>query len=271
MIVVIRIIMVLLCSVLISAESIDSFRYRANYMIKQQWNHADIKAEVEFGRRLTAKLLAQYPLLDDNRVQRYVNLLGQGIVAMVGRADIHYYFSVIESDHINAYAAPGGYVMVTTGLLKHCQNEAQLVGVLAHEISHINRRYIVEKFNIRGDDGAMLDTVGIVIGGSTQTSRLALDGVVSQVMDMLLMDGLDQDEELMADQEAVQFMGALNYDWREYRDLVGQIEGDHHSESVSKTHPSSNDRQQMMQLSVINHQISGQYVKKDRFKEYVPF
>ena len=81
------------------------------------------------------------------------------------------------------------------------------MGVLAHEISHINRRYIVEKFNIRGDDGAMLDTVGIV-GGSTQTSRLALDGVVSQVMDMLLMDGLDQDEELMADQ-AVQFMGAL--------------------------------------------------------------
>ena len=107
--------------------------------------------------------LSKYPLLDNPKAQEYINLIGQGIVAMYGRSDINYYFAVIDASHINAYATPGGYMFITSGLLKNCKNEAQLAGVIAHEISHINRKYILEKFNLKGKDNSVISKIGTTL------------------------------------------------------------------------------------------------------------
>ena len=114
---------VLLCAVLgvffsaiYDEETIlESFRYRANLFIQSDWTASDIDVEVEFGKKLAARILGQYKLLDNPALQNYVNLLGQGIASTVGRPELTYYFSIIDSDRI-IYAAPGGYIL----LLRDC-------------------------------------------------------------------------------------------------------------------------------------------------------
>ena len=108
---------------------LDSFRHRANLFIQSDWTLSDIDAEVEFGKKLAARILGQYNLLKNDKLQEYVNLLGQGLASTVGRPEITYYFAIIDSDHINAYATPGGYVFITKGLFDKCSNEAEIVGV----------------------------------------------------------------------------------------------------------------------------------------------
>ena len=106
----------------------ESFRYRANLFIQSDWTASDIDVEVEFGKKLAARILGQYKLLDNPALQNYVNLLGQGIASTVEEPELTYYFSIIDSDHVNAYAAPGGYIFVTKGLLDKCVNESSIGG-----------------------------------------------------------------------------------------------------------------------------------------------
>ena len=272
--------------VVVDARSSDvqSFRYRANGVIDASLSSIDsavdsaidIKAEVLFGRELSSRILAKYPLLDDPKLQQYVNLLGQGIVAMVGRADIDYHFAVIDAAHRNAYAAPGGYIFVTKGLIDVCENEAQLVGVLAHEISHVNRKYIVEKFNIRGRESSIVNDIGIVISHSTQTSRLALSMIMDQVMDLFLSTGLGQNEELRSDQDAAAFMSVLQYDPMCYAVLIdslsahdGELDRELDRKSVSHTHPSSYERRNVIKNGFIKTTVVGDSCHKGRFDRYV--
>ena len=76
---------------------LDSFRYRANLLIESDWTMSDIDLEIEFGKKLAARILGQYNLSNDDKLQEYINLLGQGIAASFGRPEITYYFAVITN------------------------------------------------------------------------------------------------------------------------------------------------------------------------------
>ena len=104
-----------------------------------------IEYELKLGRNVAAIILGKYPQSTNIPLIRYVNLVGQSIASTSGRKDIHFHFSVIESDTPNALACPGGYVFITTGLMKLIKNEAELAGVLAHEIAHINQKHVFNK------------------------------------------------------------------------------------------------------------------------------
>jgi predicted Zn-dependent protease len=81
----------------------------------------------------------------DDEWQTYLNEVGQRIAKVSDRTDIEYHFKVIESDMVNAFAAPGGYIYFYTGLLRHMETEAELAGVMAHEISHVVGRHGVKR------------------------------------------------------------------------------------------------------------------------------
>lgn len=100
--------------------------------------------EVAIGRRINRMLLERnYELYQNQQVNRYVEQLGNRLVAASDRRDIPYQFQVVASDEINAFAVPGGYIYVTTGLIEAADNEAQLASVIAHEIAHVNERHSV--------------------------------------------------------------------------------------------------------------------------------
>jgi predicted Zn-dependent protease len=99
--------------------------------------------ELAMGREITGRMLGAAPLVNDAVLQAYVNRVGRWIALQSERPDLPWRFAVIDTASINAFAAPGGYVMLTRGLYEILDNEAQLAGVLAHEIGHIVRRHHV--------------------------------------------------------------------------------------------------------------------------------
>ena len=101
--------------------------------------------EVEIGQQTAQQVNAQLPMLRDAVVDNYVNSLGQSIASRTSRADLQWHFAVVNTDVINAFALPGGYVYVNRGVISRASNESELAGVLAHEIEHVVRRHSVKQ------------------------------------------------------------------------------------------------------------------------------
>ncbi len=105
------------------------------------WKNPSTDEEISLGRQIAGNLLGAAPLVKDTDLQKYVNRVGRWVASQSERPDLPWRFAVIESEDINAFAAPGGYIMVTKGLYRQLTNEAQLAGVLGHEIGHIVKKH----------------------------------------------------------------------------------------------------------------------------------
>src|SRR4051794_13478202 len=101
--------------------------------------------ELSVGRLAAAEVEKEYPILNDPAVTDYVTKLGDRLVAKSGRAGITYTFRVVDSDKVNAFALPGGYIYVNRGLIEHAASEDELAGALAHEIAHVVLRHGAEQ------------------------------------------------------------------------------------------------------------------------------
>jgi predicted Zn-dependent protease len=101
--------------------------------------------EVEMGAQEAQQVNAQLPMLQDATINAYVNSLGNQLARTTSRADLDWHFAVVNTDVINAFALPGGYVYVNRGVLSHASNESELAGVLAHEIEHVVQRHSVKQ------------------------------------------------------------------------------------------------------------------------------
>lgn len=99
------------------------------------------KAEVQMGQGIAAKIPGATPLVNDPELQQYVNRVGKWIALQTERPNLAWRFGVIDTDTINAFATPGGYILITRGLLMMLHDESELAGVLAHEISHTVRKH----------------------------------------------------------------------------------------------------------------------------------
>jgi predicted Zn-dependent protease len=101
--------------------------------------------EVQIGQQTAAQVNAQLPMLRDAAIDGYVNSLGRSIASRTSRADLDWQFAVVNTDVINAFALPGGFVYVNRGVLARASNESELAGVLAHEIEHVVQRHSVKQ------------------------------------------------------------------------------------------------------------------------------
>jgi len=116
---------------------------------------AEEKEEIQIGQGVAATLPGARPLVQDTSLQRYVNEVGLWTARQSERPDLPWAFGVIDSEHLNAFATPGGSILVTRGLLKVMRSESELAGVLGHEIAHTVRRHHITAMR----KGAMLNLV----------------------------------------------------------------------------------------------------------------
>ena len=100
--------------------------------------------EIKIGGDLAGMLLGAAPLVDDPAKQAYVNRLGRWLALHSGRPALPWKFCIVDSDDFNAFSTPGGYVLITRGLFERMRSEAELAGVLAHEIAHVERKHHLE-------------------------------------------------------------------------------------------------------------------------------
>ena len=142
--------------------------------------------EVAIGRELTGNLLGAAPLVKNEALQKYINKVGRWVASQSDRPDLPWRFGVIESEDLNAFAAPGGYVLITKGLYLKLENEAQLAGVLGHEIGHVVKKHhlkVMQKQQLisAGADflnqtfGKKEKIVGSLIGQGAEISARSLD------------------------------------------------------------------------------------------------
>ena len=101
--------------------------------------------EVQIGQQEAQQVNAQLPLVQDAVIQNYVNTLGQRIASRTSRADLQWQFQVVNSDMVNAFALPGGFIYINRGVLARADNMSEVAGVLAHEIEHVVRRHSVKQ------------------------------------------------------------------------------------------------------------------------------
>ena len=166
------------------------------------------KQEIEMGQKLHGEFEREsggmYP---DSHVQQYVNSVGQTMARYAGRPNLDWQFAVVNSDQINAFAVPGGYVYLTQGLLFRMGNEAQLAGVLGHEAAHVARRHTAKQVG-RTRTTAIGSTVVGVVGGLFGYGWV---GDVTSAAAGLSNLSYGRDQEREADMEGLSYMTQAGY------------------------------------------------------------
>lgn len=104
----------------------------------------EYRAEVEIGRNMAGRLLAYYGVIDDPAVVGYLNQVGGYVASYSDYPERRYMFSILKHESVNAFACPGGYVLVTLGALRAAHNEAELAMILGHEVAHVGKRHMFE-------------------------------------------------------------------------------------------------------------------------------
>jgi beta-barrel assembly-enhancing protease len=228
-------------------------------------NTSDVDEELRFGREVAARILGRYNLDENHLMQKYVNLVGHTLTQNANRPEIEFRFAVLNTDEINAYAAPGGYVFVTRGALSQMHDEAELAGVLAHEIGHIIGKHVVKELGIKGADDSAVSGLARVIGGSTDAARAAFTQAVDKAMDMLFKDGYKREDEVQADRDSVLLCALSGYDpsgLARYFERLNTVKGKQ-TEVIDRTHPAFTER-----IASINSVITQEGITADDYKTY---
>ena len=174
------------------------------------------------------------------RLMRYVNLVGKTIADVSDRPNLNFHFAILNSQEQNAFAAPGGYIFVTIGLLKTLKNEAELAGVLAHEVAHITQKHMLETIR----RGALLSNVSELTLSAMNKDPKMFSNVIDEITDKLFTKGMDKDKEFEADVYGVEFAYRAGYHpsgLRDYLKTLKSQEG-HAQSRFFTTHPSTRIR-----------------------------
>ncbi|MBV6433642.1 MAG: Beta-barrel assembly-enhancing protease [Bryobacteraceae bacterium] len=171
-----------------------------------QLTRVSAREEMDLGRRIAARIVRANTTVPMWEV--YVNTVGQSVARHAGRKDIRYEFHVIAAPARNAFSLPGGQIFLYTGLLEQMKTEAELAGVLGHEIAHVDRRHCIERFQYR-----------------MRLRKLGLDdiGPLVQIGRSLLTVGYSQYQELEADSEGLRMSLAEGYDPNGVIDLFARL------------------------------------------------
>lgn len=202
---------------------------RAGKAVARTFEDFTPEQEYYIGRAVGAKILEQYPPYDNAAVNAYLNAMGQALAQVSDLPETFsgYHFSALDSDKINAFAAPGGLIFVTRGLLRCCRSEDAAAAVLAHEIGHVQHRHgmqAIEKSRVT-EALTTLAAEGAKSVGGAQLAQLTrvFEGTISDITATLVNAGYSRAFESQADQAAVTILGRIGYDGSALVDMLEQM------------------------------------------------
>ena len=200
------------------------------------------KQEIAMGKEADPQIVAQFGLYDDTAVQNFINLKGKQMAAISHRPKLDYAFRVLDSEVLNAFAVPGGYVYFTRGILAHFNSEADFAGVLGHELGHITHRHGVAQ-----QRNAILGQIGIIAGIILAPQLAKFAEAASTGMQLLFLK-YSRDAEREADELGVEYSSKIGYDAQQMAHFFSTLErksaGTESAElpEFLSTHPNPGDR-----------------------------
>jgi predicted Zn-dependent protease len=243
------------------------------------------KGEIEQGRRAHDQVIRAYGVYEDQALQDYVNGIGQRLAKLSHRAELEFHFTVLDSDEVNAFALPGGYVYITRGIMPYLNSEAELAAVIGHEIGHVTARHSVKQQS----QSAITNFLGMGAAIMTGSSAVAdLAGIGGEA----LLRGYGREMELQADSLGAEYIARAGYNPQAIIWVVGALKNQesfekdrakaegrepHIYHGVFATHPDNDTR--LQQAVVSSGQVSvqpegGGAIKRDEFldkMEGLPF
>ncbi|NQV44493.1 MAG: M48 family metalloprotease [Rhodospirillales bacterium] len=216
---------------------------------------------------------------DEVQISAYVAQLGTALVKVSELPDDPFRFTVLDSDQINAFALPGGYVYVTRGLIALAENEAELAGVIGHEIGHVTARHTATRYSqamITNIGMNIVGLIGSVYGAPRETAQLLSVGAEA------ILSGYSREQELEADMLGVRYMSRAGYDpnaiktffekMKAHDELRAAMTGDPTGEEAynfRSSHPRTTERIEQAIRLVEKGDVSSTRTERDRFLDHI--
>lgn len=235
--------------------------------------------EYFLGRAVAARLLQYYPLYESARLTHYINMIGKTLSIHSEKPYIFggYHFAILDTNEINAFACPGGIVLVTKGMIQLAQSEDELAAILAHELAHINHRDGVNSVKSARWTEALtiIGTTALKVYGKEEIARLVtiFEGSINDILKTLVVTGYSKNQEFLADEKAITYLTKAGYNPQALITVLERLRRFEVSQSAGffKTHPNPEERIEnlMNKLPTITiDQISFQK-RNLRFSQYM--
>jgi predicted Zn-dependent protease len=225
--------------------------------------------ELQFGLSTKAQVEKTYKLYEDREVNNYISMLGNKLVSFSDRKNLNYEFYVVDSDEVNAFAVPGGFIYVTTGIIKALDNEAQIACVIGHEIGHV-----VKKHSVKFLQRAIIANYGIeflsdLIGGK-QGDKKEITKIISTIGINFLFLKNSRENEYEADEQGAYLAAMAGYDPYAMIDVQKHLMELRKSqpsklEEFLSTHPLSENRISHLQEFIPQNNLKGNIKNTDNY------
>ena len=257
----------------ITADEAQSIT-RSAKAVEKTWQDLTPEQEYYIGRAVAAQVFQTYPPLDRPQANEYLNLLGQSLAIFSDRPETFggYHFLLLDSDEINAFAAPGGLILVTRGMVRCCQSEDELAAVLAHEITHVEKKHglsaikqgrLTSAFTIIASESAKQ------MGGEELASLTReFEGSVGDVVMTLTTSGYSRKQERSADAAAVEILRRAGYPEMAMVTMLERMDqrlADAGGLGFAKTHPSAKDRADAVRTIIQGATPASNAARQQRF------
>lgn len=225
--------------------------------------------EQTIGQASAAKLISVFGIYDNPDMTRYVNLVGNAVARQSGRS-VPYHFAILDTDVVTAVSLPGGYIFITRGALANLKNEAELAGVLAHEIAHVDRRHLEKEVRTqKTGEFAKSEAASHVPAGAE------LVNMAGSIVTRALTLQVSRDKESEADKVGVEISSKAGYDaggLRNFLQFLASVPTTTQTKQAlglwGSTHPPLADRISSLNALLPNYPVTGQKLA-ERFAWYV--
>ncbi|MCX8020117.1 MAG: M48 family metalloprotease [Chitinophagaceae bacterium] len=210
---------------------------------KKQVTLISERQEIAMGQEADPQIVAEFGLYPDSALQKFIREKGMQMAAISHRPNLNWTFRILDSDVINAFAVPGGYIYFTRGILAHLNNEAQFAGVLGHEIGHVTARHSVEQ-----QTKQILGQVGLIAAVVIKPELINFADVAGTGLQLLMLKN-SREAEKESDLLGVEYSSKVGYDAREMAKFFQTLEremnvktGGQRLPDFLSTHPNPGDR-----------------------------
>jgi predicted Zn-dependent protease len=225
---------------------IDPNKVKKTVKVAQEANREFTEGEeADIGRVVSARVLATYSLARDDKLQQYVTLVGNTVAAYSTRPTLEWHFAVIDTPIVNAFSAPGGFIFITTAALKQMNSEAELAGVLGHEIAHVTQKHILKEIKRSNLMSASMELAQETSAGAQWLNDDYASKIGKIAFDKLFTTGLSRSDEVEADRIGFELADSAGYRAAELLTFLAslqKLEGTSSLKQLTATHPSPKDR-----------------------------
>ena len=224
--------------------------------------------EMKIGRALAAKFIKKYGLVQDVNQTKYLNFIGSKIAELSPRQELNFKFGILNTPEVNAFACPGGYIFITQGALSLIENEAELVGVLAHEVSHVS---LFHSGKYEAKEEVWIDLVASLLSPGGDMVSTVMEAASKELEESMLENGRQKEFETLADASAAILISELGYDSNAYIGYLKKMKSSQGNQVFIKTHPPVDDRVNAIQKFVSDQKLpkTGKTNAK-RYRQNIP-